>query len=171
MVTKPPFKTTAVVRDACLCLHMQRAARARARRFGDALRPIGFTNGQFLLMMSLNRPQPPDMGVASLLGIDRTTLAAARKPLQRRGLLTLRVDAADRRSRLMTLKRRRLFVRAVPCGRGPTLRLRLFCRMATPIVKNLSAVSCSANPFVNGSRPDRTTKQWSVVASVFKASG
>jgi hypothetical protein len=58
---------------ACV-LHVQRAARALARRFDDALRPLGLTNGQFSLMMSLNRPQPPGMGdVASLLAMDRTT--------------------------------------------------------------------------------------------------
>src|SRR5438270_11538452 len=112
-----PFKTTLEVRDACLCLHVQRAARALARFFDDALRPIGLTNGQFSLMMSLNRPEPPNMAaVASLLGIDRTTLTAALKPLQRRRLLKVTVDPADRRSRVMTLtpNGRKLLARAVP---------------------------------------------------------
>ena len=69
-----PFETTHLVRDTCLCLHTQRAARALARRFDDALRPVGLTNGQFSLLMSLNRPQPATMGsVASLLAMDRTT--------------------------------------------------------------------------------------------------
>ena len=120
MVTNPTFETTLLVRDACLCLHVQRAARALARRFDDALRPIGLTNGQFSLMMSLNRPGPPDMGaVASLLGMDRTTLTAALKPLQRRRLLRIKVDPADRRSRIMTLtpQGRRLLARAVPVWR------------------------------------------------------
>src|SRR5215472_3891067 len=99
---KPALDTTLMVRDNCLCLHVQRAARALARHFDDALRPVGVTNGQFSLMMSLNRPTPPDMGaVASLLGMDRTTLTAALKPLQRRGLLKITVDPADRRSRIM----------------------------------------------------------------------
>ena len=117
MVTNPTFETTLLVRDACLCLHVQRAARALARRFDDALRPIGLTNRQFSLMMSLNRPEPPDMGaVASLLGMDRTTLTAALKPLQRRRLLRIKVDPADRRSRVMTLtpQGRRLLAHAVP---------------------------------------------------------
>jgi DNA-binding MarR family transcriptional regulator len=120
MVTNPTFETTLLVRDACLCLHVQRAARALARRFDDALRSIGLTNGQFSLMMSLNRPEAPDMGaVASLLGMDRTTLTAALKPLQRRHLLNIRVDQADRRSRIMTLtpQGRRLLARAVPVWR------------------------------------------------------
>jgi DNA-binding MarR family transcriptional regulator len=99
-----PFATTLLVRDACLCLHVQRAARALARRFDEALRPVGLTNGQFSLMMSLNRPDPPTMGaVASLLAMDRTTLTAALKPLERRGLVTVTSDPADRRSRLLTL--------------------------------------------------------------------
>lgn len=117
---KPPFETTLLVRDACLCLHVQRAARALARRFDDALRPIGLTNGQFSLMMSLNRPQPPGMtAVASLLGMDRTTLTAALKPLQRRGLIKIMADIADRRGRIMALtpKGRRLLLRAVPVWR------------------------------------------------------
>jgi DNA-binding transcriptional ArsR family regulator len=102
IVRNPTFKTTLMVRDACLCLHAQRAARALARRFDDALRPIGLTNGQFSLMMSVNRPEPPDMGaVASLLGMDRTTLTAALKPLERRGLLRITVAPNDGRSRVI----------------------------------------------------------------------
>ena len=65
-----PFETTRLVRDACLCLHLQRAARALARRFDEAFRPLGLTSGQYSLMMSLNRPEPPSIGsVASLLAM------------------------------------------------------------------------------------------------------
>lgn len=46
-VIEIPFETTLLVRDTCLCLHVQRAARALARRFDEALRPLGLTNGQF----------------------------------------------------------------------------------------------------------------------------
>jgi DNA-binding MarR family transcriptional regulator len=105
------------VRDHCLCLHMQRAARALARRFDAAFRPLNLTNGQFSLMMSLNRPAPPNLGsVASLLAMDRTTLTAALKPLERRGLVEVRPDPKDKRSRLMTLtpEGRGLLARAVP---------------------------------------------------------
>ena len=99
-----PFETTLEVRDTCLCLHTQRAARALARRFDEALRPVGLTNGQFSLLMSLNRPQPPTMApVAKLLAMDRTTLTAALKPLERKRLVTIGVDPEDRRSRLLIL--------------------------------------------------------------------
>jgi DNA-binding MarR family transcriptional regulator len=120
-VANPTFETTLQVRDSCLCLHVQRAARALARRFDDAMRPLGLTNGQFSLMMSLNRPEPPGMAaVASLLGMDRTTLTAVLKALQRRGLVKVAADPADGRARLMTLtaKGRRLLARAVPVWRN-----------------------------------------------------
>jgi len=142
----PTFETTLEVRDACLCLHVQRAARALARRFDDALRPLGLTNGQFSLLMSLNRPEPPGMGaVASLLGMDRTTLTAALKPLQRRGLLKVTTDAADRRSRTMTLtpKGRRLLARAVPVWRSAHVAVEALLLEGDPnrLRDNLRAVS------------------------------
>ncbi|MFC0386134.1 MarR family winged helix-turn-helix transcriptional regulator [Muricoccus vinaceus] len=99
-----PFETTLEVRDTCLCLQAQRAARALARRFDEALRPAGLTNQQFSLLMALNRPEPPTMGpVARLLAMDRTTLTAALKPLERRGLLRVEAHPADRRSRRLGL--------------------------------------------------------------------
>lgn len=92
------------VRDRCLCLHLQRAARAVGRRFDEALRPLGLTNGQYSLLISLNRPEPPRLGeVARLLAMDRTTLTAALKPLERRGLLTVAPDPKDKRSRRLSL--------------------------------------------------------------------
>ncbi len=112
-----PYATTLLVRDHCLCLHVQRAARALARRFDEAFRPLDLTNGQFSLLMSLNRPEPPPMGpVASLLAMDRTTLTAALKPLERRGLVRVAMDKKDRRSRILilTAKGRELLARAVP---------------------------------------------------------
>ncbi|OHV75473.1 MarR family winged helix-turn-helix transcriptional regulator [Ensifer sp. LCM 4579] len=111
------FTTTLLVRDTCLCLHVQRAARALARRFDEALRPLGITNGQFSLMMSLNRPEPPTIGaVASVLAMDRTTLTAALKPLERRALVETFVDSGDRRLRRIRLTSdgERLLAEAVP---------------------------------------------------------
>ncbi|OWK24302.1 MarR family transcriptional regulator [Rhizobium yanglingense] len=99
-----PFSTTLLVRDTCLCLHVQRAARALARLFDDSLRPVGLTNGQFSLMMSLNRPEPPPMGpVANVLAMDQTTLTAALKPLQRRGWVNVTQNPKDKRGRLLSL--------------------------------------------------------------------
>ncbi|AYZ63129.1 MarR family transcriptional regulator [Burkholderia multivorans] len=114
---KLPFETTLMVRDCCLCLHMQRAARNLARIFDEALRPLDLTNGQFSLLMSLNRPHPPAMkDVASLLAMDRTTLTAALKPLERRDLVAIEPDPDDKRSRLLSLTPagHRLLAKAFP---------------------------------------------------------
>jgi DNA-binding MarR family transcriptional regulator len=115
-----PFEITLQVRDACLCLHLQRAARAVARRFDAVLRPLGLTSGQFSLLMSLNRRQPPSLGdVAAVLAMDRTTVTANLKPLERRRLVEVTVDDVDRRSRRLSLTPagRALLAAAVPTWR------------------------------------------------------
>jgi DNA-binding MarR family transcriptional regulator len=112
-----PYAATLEVRDACLCLHVQRAARMLARKFDEALRPFDLTSGQFSLLVSLNRPEPPTIGsVAALLAMDRTTLTANLKPLERRGLLKVAVDKDDKRSRrlLITASGRALLRKAYP---------------------------------------------------------
>ena len=117
------------IRDTCLCLHIQRAARAVGRRYDDVLRPMQLTNGQFSLLVSLNRAEAPSIGsVAALLAMDRTTLTANLKPLERRGLVKVAVDAADRRSRLMSLTSagRDLLAAAIPLWkRAQTMNERL----------------------------------------------
>jgi DNA-binding MarR family transcriptional regulator len=120
-MSKPvPFETTLEVRDTCLCLHVQRAARALARRFDEALRPVGLTSGQFSLLNALNRPEPPAIGpVARLLAMDRTTLTAALRPLERDSLVVIATDPNDRRSRLLRLtdEGQRVLASAVPIWR------------------------------------------------------
>ena len=140
------YETTILVRDSCLCLHVQRAARALARRFDEALRPLGLTNGQFSLMMSLNRPEPPPMGaVASLLAMDRTTLTAALKPLARRGLIKITKDQNDHRTRLLELtpRGRTLLARAVPVWTSTHAEIEAYMGPGEPerLRKNLQALS------------------------------
>jgi DNA-binding MarR family transcriptional regulator len=112
-----PLSATHQVRDTCLCLHVQQAARALARRFDKVFRPLDLTHGQFSLLMSLNRPEPPTIGsVAALLAMDRTTLTAALKPLERRGLVKVLIDKEDKRSRRLTITAagRALLTKAFP---------------------------------------------------------
>ena len=93
-----------VARDTCICFNLQRAARSQARRYDEALRPSGLTNGQFAAMMMLMRPVPPTIGtLADDLSMDRTTLTALLKSLQRRGLVVSSAAADDSRRRELTL--------------------------------------------------------------------
>jgi DNA-binding MarR family transcriptional regulator len=75
-----------------------------ARRYDEALGPVDLTNGQFSTLITIAGLQPVSMQIlAERLGMDRTTLTATLKPLQRRGLISIRPDTADRRSRRLTL--------------------------------------------------------------------
>jgi len=67
--------------------------------------------------MSLNREDPPSIGsVSALLAMDRTTLTANLKPLERRGLVRVSIDDADKRARRLKLTSagRALLVAALP---------------------------------------------------------
>lgn len=99
-----PLSVTLEVYSTCLCMHTQRAARALGRVFDHALKPFGLTHGQFSLMMALNRPDAPLLSeVADLLGMDRTSLTAKLKALEKRGLVSSAPDETDRRGRRLTL--------------------------------------------------------------------
>jgi DNA-binding MarR family transcriptional regulator len=121
-VAEVNFQTTLLVRDNCLCLHVQRAARVLARRFDEALKPVGLTNGQFSLMMSLNRPDIPGVpratigSVAELLGMDRTTVTASARVLFERGLILVTAEPEDRRTKVLRLTQegRQVLADAVP---------------------------------------------------------
>ena len=105
------------------------------RRFDAGLRPLGLTNGQFSLLMTLNRPQPASLGnVATLLAMDRTTLTANLKPLARRGLVEMAADAADRRCRRLALTAagRDLLVAALPVWEQTHARLETLLAGANP---------------------------------------
>lgn len=135
--TAIPRETVLLVRDTCLCLHAQRAARALARRFDTAFKPVGLTNGQFSLLMSLNREAPPRLGeVASLLAMDRTTLTAALKALERRGLVRSEIDAQDRRGKRLSITGdgRDVLTRALP----------IWCAEHDKLAKELPALDADA---------------------------
>jgi DNA-binding MarR family transcriptional regulator len=129
------FAFTHHVRDHCLCLHVQRAARALGRRFDAALRPAGLTQGQFSLLTSLNRAEPPTIGsVANLLVLDRTTLTANLKPLERRGLVKVAVDPHDKRSRrlILTAAGRASLAAAAPIWKREHARVERLLQTASP---------------------------------------
>ena len=93
-----------VVSAECFCLNLKRAARAVARRYDEALQPVELTNGQFSTLIAIEGLQPVSMQrLAEMLGMDRTTLTATLKPMQRRALVSIQVDSADGRSRNLKL--------------------------------------------------------------------
>ncbi|HWE74385.1 MAG TPA: MarR family winged helix-turn-helix transcriptional regulator [Stellaceae bacterium] len=98
------WEATRHIRETCLCVRVQRAARAIARHFDDALRPVGLTHGQYSLLAALNQDEPPIMSeTAAALAMDRTTLTANLKPLERDGIVRIMVDRQDKRSRRLVI--------------------------------------------------------------------
>lgn len=95
-----PVETIHEIRDGCLCLASQRAARRLGRRFDRLFAPLGLTNGQFSLMVALSGSWAPRLGqLAEFLAMDPTTITAAVKTLQKNGFVTLIPDPDDARAR------------------------------------------------------------------------
>jgi DNA-binding MarR family transcriptional regulator len=105
---------------ACVCLGLNRAARATSRRYDAALKPLGLTSGQFSILSALMRERPAPIGaLAEALGMDRTTLSRNLKPLQAAKLVETRPDPQDARIKGLaaTAKGRELLGAALPLWR------------------------------------------------------
>lgn len=113
--------TAADIETACVCLGVRRAARLVARRYDEALRPLGLTSGQFSILAALLRDRPAPLGaLADVLGLERTTLNRNLKPLEAMGLIVTMPDEADARVRGLSLTRpgRALLEQAMPLWQG-----------------------------------------------------
>lgn len=111
------IETIHEIRDQCLCLASQRAARLLARRFDRVFAPLGITNGQFSLMCSLMGSWSPKLSeLAQFLAMDQTTVTAAVRTLERKGHLLLVTDEGDRRVRRprLTHAGRAVVIQAIP---------------------------------------------------------
>jgi DNA-binding MarR family transcriptional regulator len=100
----------------CFNLALRRAARTATRVYDHALKPVGLTSGQFSILTLLSEePVPSFQQIADAMALDRTTLSAALKPMERMGLVVSLVDPEDRRRRPlgMTSLGRATFLEAV----------------------------------------------------------
>jgi DNA-binding MarR family transcriptional regulator len=105
------------IRDSCLCLATQRAARILARQFDAVFAPLGITNGQFSMMCALMGTWGPKLSdLAGFLAMDQTTISTAVRTLERKGMLVLEQDADDGRvwRPRLTEAGRAVVVQAIP---------------------------------------------------------
>lgn len=83
----------------CNCLAVAKAARYLRAAYDKALAPSGLRATQFAILSKLASHGPMTIkGLATLIAMDRTTLATNLKPLEREGLLAI-APALDRRAR------------------------------------------------------------------------
>jgi DNA-binding MarR family transcriptional regulator len=115
MSTRLPVRPHQISK-ACFCLGLRRAARTLSRRYDEALHPLDLNNGQFSMLAAIAGLAPVSVHVlADTLAMDRTTVTAALKPLQRRGLVVVEVSPSDQRAREadLTADGRALLARAI----------------------------------------------------------
>ncbi|WP_395539401.1 MarR family winged helix-turn-helix transcriptional regulator [Neotabrizicola sp. sgz301269] len=143
-----PTETVHDVRDRCLCLATNRAARILARRFDRLFAPLGLTNGQFSLMVALCGAWRPRLGeLAEFLAMDTSTMTAAAKTLQRRGLILFEIDQEDARARRpqLTQEGRDLVAKAVPIWRQEHARLEADLASAADLRRSMGALQESGS--------------------------
>jgi DNA-binding MarR family transcriptional regulator len=95
---------TEVEPEVCTCLALRQAARRVTRLYDDALAPMGLGVNQYSILARLGRVGPSRIqDLARLLVMDRSTLGHLLRPLEKRGLVRLKVSEQDGRSRVAAL--------------------------------------------------------------------
>src|SRR5437588_2133025 len=90
--------------EDCACRAARQTARTITKMYDDFLEPVEISIGQYLILATLHRSKAVSMtNLASKLRMDRTSLTRTLRPLEHEGLLTVRSDSEDRRSRLVRL--------------------------------------------------------------------
>jgi DNA-binding MarR family transcriptional regulator len=101
----------------CNCLALRQAARHVTQLYDGSLAPFGLRTTQFSILARLQRGGSRALhALAEDMVLDRTTLGRNIKPLERDGLLAIRPDPDDRRSRILAItpKGAELVGRAMP---------------------------------------------------------
>ncbi|KAA2236467.1 MarR family winged helix-turn-helix transcriptional regulator [Salinarimonas soli] len=90
--------------QVCACTTLRRITRRVTAAYDNALAPSGLRVTQFALLRILERSG--DLSVVQLAraaALDRSTMGRNLDPLERRGLVAMRVGSADQRERIVTL--------------------------------------------------------------------
>lgn len=88
----------------CNCFAARRAARFITQIYERHLRAAGVTGPQFTILTAVrNRPGVDMMTLAAELGVDRTSLVRALKPMVRDGYMVDTPSQSDTRKMLITL--------------------------------------------------------------------
>ncbi|MGP1255911.1 MAG: MarR family winged helix-turn-helix transcriptional regulator [Kiloniellales bacterium] len=87
-----------LARQSCACFVLRQAARKITRLYESELSQAGLKPGQFSILTALVLHEEVAFSVlADKLGMDRTSLSRALRPLERDGLITLSPEGPKRR--------------------------------------------------------------------------
>jgi DNA-binding MarR family transcriptional regulator len=88
------------ISQTCVLQHLRAAARRVTQAYEAALKPVDLTASQFSTLVAIARDEGvPISDLAARLGMDRTTMPRVLAPLERRGLVAVRISDADSRVR------------------------------------------------------------------------
>ena len=88
----------------CSCTALRKASRRISQLYDVALSPCGLTVNQRSVLAQISRSLPVTVGkLADALVMDPGALAHTLKPLERDGLVEVKIDPTDRRQRLIAL--------------------------------------------------------------------
>jgi len=88
----------------CNCLAVRQTARAITQMYDQFLAPAGLSIGQYSVLAAIYYSEGiPMKKLAARLQMDRTSLTRTLGPLEREGLIVIRLGDEDRRSRLISL--------------------------------------------------------------------
>jgi DNA-binding MarR family transcriptional regulator len=92
-------------KSLCNCTALRKATRRVSQLYDSALEPCGLRTTQRSILIHVARAgAPPALGeLAGMLVMDRGALTHTLKPLERDGLVEIRIDPDDRRNRLVAL--------------------------------------------------------------------
>jgi DNA-binding MarR family transcriptional regulator len=110
----------------CTCMRLRKASRRVTQIYDRGLEAAGLTVTQYGVLGQLRRYDGIGIGaLAEILIMDPTTLTRNLRPLERQGLVTMRPDRRDRRSRCLhlTAKGSAAFENAIPAWRHAQRRL------------------------------------------------
>lgn len=90
--------------EGCSCSALRQAARHLTRLYDEALAPVDLGVNQYSILVKLDRHGPTPLNeLAARVVMDRSSLGHLLRPLENRSLVTLGVDARDRRRRHIAL--------------------------------------------------------------------
>jgi DNA-binding MarR family transcriptional regulator len=91
-------------KSLCNCTALRKATRRVSQLYDSALEPCGLRTTQRAILNHVVRAGMPSLGeLAEALVMDRGALTHTLKPLERDGLVEIRIDPEDRRNRLVVL--------------------------------------------------------------------
>src|ERR1700716_1695450 len=136
----------------CACTTLRRAARAVTAAYDTALAPSGLRITQFSILRKLARLGPlPVTRLAAEAALDRSTMGRNLDPLERRGLVKIKVGNEDHRERVahLTAAGERAIEAALPYWRAAQERTRFWCSPPPSVRSPTNSKLCGAHEQVS----------------------